>query len=179
MRNLILLLAVSALLAAACNAPKPENAAPAKPAAIEFGDSAKANVLKAGQQALAAGDVDAFTNNLADNAVYMWNSGDSLAGKAAIVAYWKDRRGNVIDQMQITNDTWLVLKVNESKQVPLGEYALAWYSVTASYKGGKSMTQFVHAVHHFDATGKVDRITQYLDRVPIMAAMPPPPPAKK
>ncbi len=179
MRNLILVLAVAGLLATACNAPKTENAAPTKPAAIEFGDSAKSSLCKASQAALASGDVDMFGMNLADNAVYQWNNGDSLAGKDAIIAYWKDRRGNLIDNMQVSNDTWLALKINESKNVRTGEYVLGWAQVTASYKGGKSMTQWIHTIYHFDGMGKIDRVTQFLDRAAIMAAMPPAPPAKK
>jgi hypothetical protein len=32
----------------------------------------------------------------ADNAVYYWNSGDSLVGKPAIDKYWRNRRANVL-----------------------------------------------------------------------------------
>jgi ketosteroid isomerase-like protein len=179
MRNLFLVLAMAGLLAAACNAPKPENAVPATPAALEIGDSTKSKMLKASLMALAAGDADAFTSNLADNAVFAWNSGDTLKGKAAIAEFWKDRRTNIIDQMQVSNDIWLNLKVNRSKVAAPGDYTFAWFKVMVSYKGGKSMTQWIHNVYRFDASGKVDLVTQWVDRAPIMAAMPPAPPAKK
>ncbi|MBK8280123.1 MAG: nuclear transport factor 2 family protein [Saprospiraceae bacterium] len=42
--------------------------------------------------ALSAGDADGFVAGYADNAVYMFNNGDSLAGKAAIAEYWKRRK---------------------------------------------------------------------------------------
>lgn len=172
MRN-VLFLFVLCCLFAACNQPKPETAAvPAKPQPLAFGDSTKSQLCKEGIMALAAADVDGFARNIADNAVYMWNSGDSIAGKAAIVDYWKDRYANVIEKMEVSNVIVLSLKVNESKQVDPGEYVLMWASVTASYKGGKSMTQWVHNIYHFDNAGMIDRVTQFLDRVPIMAAMP-------
>ena len=33
------------------------------------------------------------------------------------------------------------------------------------------MIQSIHTVQHFDANDKIDRVVQYLDRVPINAAM--------
>jgi hypothetical protein len=35
-------------------------------------------------------------DEFADNAVYYWNSGDSLVGKPAIDKYWRNRRANVL-----------------------------------------------------------------------------------
>ncbi len=169
---LIPIVAVAVL--AGCSAPKSEMPPePPKPQAVEFGDSTRTAVCKEGLMALSSGDIDAFGTALADNAVYQWNAGDSVAGKAAIIDYWKDRRGNVIDKLEITNDIWLSLRVNESKQVKPADYVFLWSQVTASYKGGKSMTQWIHNIYRFDNTGKIDRITQFLDRAPIMAAMPP------
>lgn len=161
----------------ACNSPKPESAitatAEAKTAPTEFADSTYVNTCKQGLASLASGDVDGFTNNLAENAVYQWNAGDSLSGKNAIVTYWKERRGNVIDKLNINRQIWLAIKVNESKQTRTGVWVFAWANITASYKGGKSMSQWIHNVYHFDPTGKIDQIVQFLDRVPIAAALPP------
>jgi hypothetical protein len=39
--------------------------------------------------------MDAWMAEFADNAVYYWNSGDSLVG-AAIDKYWRNRRANVL-----------------------------------------------------------------------------------
>jgi len=33
------------------------------------------------------------------------------------------------------------------------------------------MTQRIHTVYHFDANDKIDRVSQYIDWVPIKAAM--------
>jgi cyanophycinase-like exopeptidase len=48
---------------------------------------------------------------------------------------------------------------------------MGWYQVTAKYKTGKSMTQWVHTDQHFDANDKIDRLIQYIDRAPINAAI--------
>lgn len=172
MRNVVFLFILCCLFAA-CDQPKPEAAsAPAKPQPIEIGDAAKSQLCKDGIMALAAGDVDSFASSMADNVVYAWNYGDSIAGKAAIVEYWKDRHANVIEKMEVSKVALLSLKVNESKVVPPGDYVFMWASVTASYKGGKSMTQWVHNAYSFDSSGKINRITQFIDRASIMAAMP-------
>jgi hypothetical protein len=39
--------------------------------------------------------MDAWMAEFADNAVYYWNSGDSLVGKPAIDK-WRNRRANVL-----------------------------------------------------------------------------------
>jgi uncharacterized protein YuzB (UPF0349 family) len=173
MKNLLMLVALCTSLAA-CNQVKQE-AAPAMPAApmpLEFADTTYVNICKKGMTDLVNGDVDGFTSSLADNAVYAWNFGDSVAGKNAIVEYWKDRRNNVIEKLGITNEIWLGLKVNQSEQVAPGNYVFLWAKINVSYKGGKSMTQWVHNIYHFNASEKMDRVTQFIDRVPIMAAMP-------
>jgi len=171
MRN-ILLVMVGGCLLMACGQPKTEPAAVAKPGPIELADSTYIVPCKQSLMALASGDIDAFGANLADQAVFQWNAGDSLAGKQAIVDYWKDRRGKVIDKLEISEGIWLALKVNDSKQVATGNYVFVWTPVTATYKGGKSMSQWIHNVYHIDAAGKIDRITQFLDRAPIANAMP-------
>lgn len=138
----------------------------------EFADSKFKAIGKKGLADLTSGDIDSWMNGYADNAVYRFNGGDSLAGKAAISAYWKNRRKEVIDSVSFTNDVWLPMKVNKpevSTQLP-GNYVLGWYMVYVKYKTGKSMSQRSHVVIHFDANDKIDRVTHYLDRVPINAA---------
>jgi len=162
----------------ACSSPKPETAdaaitAEAKPAPVEIADSSYVNTCKQGLASLSSGDVDGYTNSLADKAVFQWNAGDSLSGKEAITKYWKDRRGNVIDKLTINNQIWLGIKVNESKQSRTGIWVFGWANITASYKGGKSMSQWIHNAYHFDASDKIDQIVQFLDRAPISAALPP------
>jgi len=164
------------IVVAACNAPKQDMPAetPKPMAAVELGDSAKIKTCKDGLMALSAGNIDAFAANMTDDAVYAWNYGDSIAGKAAIMDYWKDRRMNVIDKLEVKNDIWLSLKVNKWSQVGAGDYVLLWALVTATYKGGKSMTQEIHNIYYFDKAGKINRVTQFIDRASIAAAMPAP-----
>ena len=80
----------------ACNTPKPETPdtteADAKPGKIEFADEKYIAIGQKSLSQLAQGDVDGFVADYADNAVFSWSSGDSLANKEAIATYWKERR---------------------------------------------------------------------------------------
>ena len=146
-------------------------AAPAKPQPVEFADTKYADIGRKGNDALSSGDIDGWMSAFADNAVYQWNNGDSLAGKAAITAYWKKRRGEVIDSISFTNAIWLPIKVNQPQSVEQpGVWLLGWYRTSAKYKTGKRMTQWIHTLMHFDANDKIDRVLQFLDRAPINAA---------
>jgi ketosteroid isomerase-like protein len=141
-----------------------------KPA--EFADDKYIEIGKKSLAALEKGDMDAWMANYADNAKYYWNSGDSLVGKPAIDKYWRDRRTNAIETITFENDIWLPIKVNHMENVRTkGIWLLAWYKTTAKYKGGKSMTQWIHTDFHFDGNDKIDEVNQYIDKVPINAAM--------
>jgi len=147
-------------------------AAPAEMKDYELADNKYRDISKQGMDALAKGDVDAWLNNYADNAIFRWSGGDSLVGKTAIAAHWKKRRAEVIDSLSYSNEVWLPMKVNKSQAATqlTGNYALLWNMVHAKYKNGKTMSQRMHMVFHFDANDKIDRTTQYIDRVPINAA---------
>ena len=146
-----------------------ETAKEAAPA--EFADAKYAAIGKKGIAALSSGDVDGWMNGYADNAVYVWNNGDSIAGKSAITEYWKKRRTEVIDSISFSNDIWLPVKVNKPQSVEApGVWLLGWYQVSAKYKTGKRMAQWIHTDMHFDANDKIDRVIQYIDRAPINAA---------
>lgn len=141
-----------------------------KPA--EFADPKYTEMGKKSLAALEKGDMDSWMFNYADNAKYYWNSGDSLIGKPAIDKYWRDRRANVIESIIFENDIWLPVKVNSLENVKTkGIWLLAWYKTTAKYKGGKSMTQWIHTDFHFDGNDKIDEVHQYVDRAVINAAM--------
>jgi len=146
--------------------------AEAKIAPAEFADAKYAEIGRQGVAALSSGDIDGWMKSFADNAVYQWNNGDSLAGKAAITAYWKKRRTEMIDSISFSNQIWLPLKVNQPQSVEQpGVWVLGWYTVNTKYKTGKRMQQMIHADMHFDAADKIDRVIQYLDRAPINVAM--------
>lgn len=142
-------------------------------APVEFADAKYTEIGKKTLDALSKGDMDAWMSNYADNAKYYWNSGDSLIGKPAIDKYWRDRRTNTIETISFEKEIWLPIKVNEKGNIPLdGFWLLSWYKTTAKYKGGKSMTQWIHTTYHFDANDKIDMVNQYLDKSVIMAALP-------
>ncbi len=133
----------------------------------KYSDFAKNSLAK-----LSAGDVTGWVNDYADNAVYVWNNGDSLAGKKAITEYWAKRRSEVIDSVTFTNQIWLPVKVNKPQSVEApGTWLLGWYLCMAKYKTGKKMVQWMHMDMHLNSDGKIDRSIHYLDRAPINAAM--------
>ncbi len=169
LHSILLTSAVIAILWT-CNQPEQGNTnlAPA-----EFADPKYMQVGKKALDGLADGDIDNFLKDYADNAVFLWNSGDSVAGKPAIYDYWKDRRTNVIDKIAYENDIWLALKVNKPQKGPdrVGVWLLGWFHATITYKSGKSVTQWIHTDYHFDNADKIDRAIMYLDRAPINAAI--------
>jgi len=174
MKNLIFILIGCALLWS-CTQPKPEPetaAVEVKPQPVEIGDPKYVEIGKQSMRSLSEGNVDAFMNDFADNANYLWNNGDSLVGKPAIEKYWKDRRGNAIDTITFANDAWLTVKANEApaKGVQTGVWLFGWFKVTVTYANGNKMTQWIHNLYHFDGNDKIDRAIQFLDRAPINAA---------
>lgn len=176
MKNVFYALIGSAALLS-CSQPKQEQqeatpAVEAKPQPVEFADSKYIAIGKEGIAALASGDVDTWMKAFADNATYSWSSGDSIVGKKAIADYWTERRGKVIDKMTISKDIWLPLKVNQpqQKEEP-GIWLMSWYQVEPTYKGGVTLKFWVHTLLHFDASDKIDRVVQFIDRAPINAAL--------
>lgn len=138
----------------------------------EFADARYMDLGKKMLAQFASGNIDGYVSNFADHAVYYWNNGDSVATKAAISDFWKKRRAEVIDSISFTDEIYLPVKVNkpQSTEAP-GIYLLAWYQTYAKYKTGKSMTQGMHAVMHFDSTDKIDFVYHYRDNALINAAM--------
>ena len=137
-----------------------------------FGDDKYVQIAKQTMQDLASNNVDGFGSSYADNAIYRFSGGDSLNGKQAITDYWKKRRSEVIDSLSYSSEAWMPVNVTNPMYTGqlTGNYALAWNTVHAKYKSGKSMSQRMHMVFHFDNNDKVDRVTQFLDRVPVVAA---------
>ncbi len=181
MKNLLLLaLCACSFLLASCSGNKPveetaqqvpsDTTAATKPPA-EFADPALGAIVKTGLDNFSKGDVAAWMSTFADNAVYAWNNGDSLAGKQAISEFWTRRRTEVIDSISFSNTIFLPIKVNapQSTEAP-GNWVLTWYKIHAKYKTGKYMDQWSHTDSHFNAEGKIDRVIQYIDFAPIRAA---------
>ena len=137
-----------------------------------FGEDKYVQMAKQTMQDLSSGNVDGFLSAYADNAIYRFSGGDSLNGKQAITDYWKKRRSEVIDSLSYSSEAWMPVNVSNPMYAGqlTGNYALTWNTVHAKYKSGKSMSQRMHMVFHFDNNDKVDRVTQFLDRVPVVAA---------
>jgi hypothetical protein len=47
--------------------------------------------------------------------VYQWSSGDSLVGKAAILAFW-NKSFEYVESLKFANDIWLPIKVNQPQK---------------------------------------------------------------
>jgi hypothetical protein len=165
----------------ACNGARPAEEAPqtvapdstAAVAPAEFAEAKYGDIVKNGLNALSAGDVAGWMSAFADNAVYAWNSGDSLAGKAAISEWWTKRRTEVIDSLSYANAIFMPIKINtpQSLEAP-GVWVLGWWKTTAKYKpSGKKMTQWIHSDTHFNAEGKIDRVIQYIDMAVVNKAL--------
>lgn len=149
------------------------SATPAPPPQSEFADARYTEMGKKMLAQFASGDITGWLDNFADNAVYSWSSGDSLAGKTAMNNYWKDRRGKVIDSIEFSNDIWLPIKVNRPQKGPdqPGIWLLGWYEVHVKYKNGARLGFWVHHDSHFNSADKIDRYIQYIDRAPINKAL--------
>lgn len=149
-----------------------EAAKPATPPPAEIGDPKYIAMGKTGLEAIHNHDVAAFTNMYTDNVVYIWNNGDSLVGKAAVAKYWTDRFATALDSLSFANQIWLPVKVNQPQSIEApGTWLMSWYLVSAKYKNGKSMHQWIHTTMHIGADDKIDRVLQFRDNAPIMAAM--------
>ena len=141
-------------------------------APAEFADPKYADLVRTGNDAFSRGDIATWMTYFADNAVYLWNNGDSLVGKAAISDYWTNRMANVVDTLVFSNPIYMPIKVNKPQSIEQpGIWVLAWYQTQATYRTGKSMTQWIHADTHFDANDKYDRVISYMDRALVNAAM--------
>jgi hypothetical protein len=185
MKKLLSMAAGCCILLACNNQPAAETtktdstattAAETKPATakdVEFADAKYMDIGKAALAAMSKGDVPGWLGNYADNAVYIWSAGDSLAGLPAITKYWTDRRTNVIDSIAFSNDIWLAIKVNKPQRGPdmAGIWLMGWYQFNTKYKNGKRVGGWIHVDMHFNDAGKIDRTIQYIDRAPINAAL--------
>lgn len=172
----------SLLLLAACNNKSAESAksnsdttamtaATTEPKASEIADAKYMDYGKRFLASFSKGDIDGWLNDWADNAVFVWSSGDSVAGKAAVAKYWKDRWSK-LDSITFANDIWLPMQVNKPQSVEQpGTWLLGWYMFNEKFKNGKRVIEWAHDDMHFNSDGKIDRQIHYVDMAPIKAAM--------
>ena len=155
-----------------CTAPKSETTEDARePKAIEFADDKYSAIGRQSLSQWAQGNIDGFVADFADNAVFSWSSGDSLIRKEGITAYWKERRGNVIDTIFYQSEVCVPLKANQSPPNPSGIWLAHWANFSIRYTNGKSVKMWIHHVFHFNDADEIDLIVQYADRAPIAAAL--------
>ncbi|MEJ1239266.1 hypothetical protein WBG78_14110 [Chryseolinea sp. T2] len=157
---------------------KREESAPApvaetKPQPTEFADPKFVDIGKKALADLNANNLDGFMTNFSENSRYYFSAGDSLIGKAAISAFWKDRFSSLVESAQFYDDIWTPLKVNvsQSRSDLPGVWLLCWYRVNVTYKNGAKLNYAVHTDFHFDGSDKIDLTVLYMDRAPIVAAL--------
>jgi len=180
MKNVVVLLACFAI-ATACSKREEtpvefvENTAAAATAPLnaEFADLKYVEMGKKDLAALNAGNLDGYLSSFSDNARFYMSGGDSLIGKPAIAAYWKERFKVYVKSASFVNDIWTPLKVNVSqrKQDVPGVWLLSWYQTNVEYNNGQKLSYWVHADFHYDSSDKIDVAILYMDRAPIVAAL--------
>jgi len=179
MKKFLSIICISVVLSA-CNNEKQEETAAApevksdKPAApVELiNDSNLVNTVKAAFAAFENKDIEGYTANLADNVMFRWSGGDSLAGKQA-VKDWYTGRFNIIDNIKFSDHIFLPLMANVSPNggaTASGKWMLTWYMVNVKYKNGKAIMFWAHNAQHYNDAGKIDQFVQYIDRHPLMEA---------
>jgi hypothetical protein len=142
------------------------------PGPVEFADQKYIDMGKTSLAKFASGDIDGWVSGMADNVVLRWSSGDSLAGKMAIAKYWKDRRMNVVDTLEVAKEIWLPLNVHQPQSIEKqGIWLINWHQVHATYKNKQSLTFWVHMDMHYNNDNLIDECIQYVDRAPINAAL--------
>ena len=173
---------MSLTLLAACNSKSEESAksgadttatvaATTEQKAAEIADAKYMDFGKRFLSSFSKGDIDGWLSDWADNAIFVWNNGDSLAGKAAVAKYWKDRWTN-LDSITFVNQIWLPMQVNKPQSVEApGIWLLGWYMFNEKFKNGKRVVQWAHDLIHFGSDGKIDRQIHFVDMAPIKAAL--------
>lgn len=134
-------------------------------------DSNLVNSIKTAFTAFESKDIEGYTANLADNVMFRWSGGDSLAGKQAVKDYYSGRF-NIIDNIKFSDYIFLPVMANVSPNgvIPAGKWMLSWYKVDVKYKNGKAITFWAHNTQHYNDAGKIDFFSQYIDRHPLMEA---------
>jgi hypothetical protein len=142
-----------------------------KKADSELLDIAEADIVKNSFAALSKKDINGMTADFADTIRYTWSNGDSLIGKKAVQDYWTNRLG-ILDSLSFSEQIMLPVNVHkaQSQYTPTGKWILYWSLVNVKYKNGKKLMFWSHSVNHLNTDGKVDFISVYQDRHPIMEA---------
>ena len=177
----ILIAAFAGAFLIACNNEKKETKASSdesttasssdKKNADELLDLSEGDGVKNAAIAFSKGDLEGMTANYADTILYQWSSGDTLRGKKAVQDYYKGR-WKLIDSLNYSEHIVLPVKVGvqQSQYAPNGKWVLLWSFAHVKYKNGKKISFWIHNVKHFNESGKIDYVGQYIDRGKIAAA---------
>jgi hypothetical protein len=124
---------------------------------------------------LATLDFAAWGATLADDAEFHFPDGDQntrtkLVGKAAIVAWWQENK-NASDMESMTlsefNTVPLDVTSDANAGATKGIYALTYFTNALVYKQGATSVRMNMSLG-FNADKKINKITAYYDRTPIL-----------
>lgn len=165
MKNFVILSIVSILVSCSNNSEKQEQALSQKVSGVEFADFKLIEVGKKAMNDFAQGNIESWVDAFSEDAVFSWSNGDNIKGKTNILNYWIDRRTNVIDTYEYSNDFWLPIKSSEPILASSNGYWLfLWCKVNIKYKDGRKIETWIHNDYHFNSDSKIDKFIHYVDR---------------
>jgi hypothetical protein len=181
------LFATAVFLLASCNTPPAQNteAAAENPMAtaevavtnpkFTLAPQEYAELAEQSLKTLATLDFAAWGATLADDAEYHFPDGDQntrtkLVGRAAIVAWWQENKSATgMESMTLSefNTVPLELTADGNAGASQGIYALTYFTNTLVYKQGATSVRMNMSLQ-FNADKKINKITAYYDRTPIL-----------
>lgn len=121
-------------------------------------------------------DFEAWADMLSDDVVYSFpDDGEqnqtTLAGKTAVVAYWKNwREGHHIKTFEFTGFTHapFVSAKNLNVSSLSGVYVFSIFKSKMVFTNSATVELFMNYCCHFNSEKRIDRCYTYYDRTPIM-----------
>ena len=166
------IIAGALIVLVSCNSSAPEQAkTEIKDAAVESSSPPMAKVLpesetqiiRDGIKAYSDGNLESFLAVMDDNVkIYYPGPGDSLVGKDAIKAFFKNRTDSVVTAEAI-NPTYLAVDVPPGMTAGPGKWVMAWYIWNIKYKNGKTARFPIQVTEHVNEAGKIDLGIWYYD----------------
>ncbi len=141
-------------------------------APLEYGELAEQSL-----KTLATLDFTAWGATLSDDAEFHFPDGDQntrtkLVGKAAIVAWWQENKSDTgLESMTLSEFNTIPLELTSDGKAGAGRgiYALTYFTNALVYKQGATSVRMNMSLS-FNADKKINKITAYFDRTPIVKA---------
>lgn len=167
---------ICALLFIGCtetNTEKP-NAVEKEIPMLEAASQEYADLVQNSLDLLTKFDIEAWSELLADDVMWYWPDGtsetrNSIKGKDALIAWWKNWKETTGGQLTFENNTLLPLKVNKPSNYYklVGTGVIAYTDLTISI-GDKSTSVRQNMVYMFNDDKKMTHVLLYYDRTGII-----------